>query len=137
MNAQSTLRWFLRLIGTASLLALLFVPAPYACMNDIHRLLGMGPLPDAPVVGYLARSTSAFYGLLGGLLWLVSFDLPRYRPLVIYLGASFVVLGLALAVIDTAVGLPHFWRMGEGPLDTAFGVVILALAWKRSDRDAS
>jgi len=127
MDSQFALRWLLRLIGIGSLLALLFVPAPYACMNDIHRLLGMGPLPDAPVVGYLARSTSGFYALLGGLLWLVSFDLIRFRPVVIYLGAAFVAFGLSLTVIDTVEGLPRFWRLGEGPLDTAFGVAILWL----------
>lgn len=130
MNSQFALRWFLRVIGTASLLALLFVPAPYACMNDIHRLLGMGLLPDAPVVGYLARSTSAFYALLGGLMWLVSFDLVRYRPVIVYLGTVFVVLGLSLTVIDHLEGLPAFWRFVEGPLDAAFGAVILALDYR-------
>jgi hypothetical protein len=28
-----------------------------------------------PVVGSLARSTSAFYAMLGGLFWIISFDL--------------------------------------------------------------
>lgn len=132
MNSPFALRWFLRLIGTASLLALLFVPAPYACMNDIHRLLGMGTLPDAPVVGYLARSTSGLYALLGGLLWLVSFDLVRYRPVLFYLGAAFVVFGLSLAAIDHVEGLPAFWRFVEGPLDVAFGAVILWLSFRVS-----
>jgi hypothetical protein len=131
---STVLRWFLRLIGTASLLAILFVPAPYACMNSIHRLLGMGVLPDAPVVGYLARSTSAFYALLGGLLWLVSFDLARYRPILWYLGAVFILFGLSLAAIDSIEGLPLFWRVGEGPIDTAFGVIILWLNYRAQDR---
>jgi hypothetical protein len=131
MDSQVALRWLLRLIGTGSLLALVFVPVPSAWMNDIHRLLGMGPLPDAPVVGYLARSTSAFYALFGGLLWLVSFDVARYRPVVLYLGGAFVVFGLCLAVIDAVEGLPRFWRLAEGPLDAAFGAAILWLGRHR------
>ena len=127
MDKPFALRWLLRLIGTGSLSALLFVPVPYACMNAIHRLLGMGLLPDAPVVGYLARSTSAFYALLGGLLWLVSFDTTRYRPVIVYLGAAFVAIGLSLAVIDRIEGLPPFWHLAEGPIDTLFGVAILWL----------
>lgn len=131
MDSQFVLRWFLRVIGTGSLSALLFVPAPYACMNGIHGLLGMGVLPDAPVVGYLARSTSAFYGLTGGLLWLVSFDTQRYRPVIAYLGAGFVALGLSLAAIDWIEGLPLFWRVAEGPIDALFGVAILWLNRRR------
>jgi len=131
---STLLRWFLRLIGTASLLAILFVPAPYACMNSIHRLLGMGVLPDAPVVGYLARSTSGFYALLGGLLWVVSFDLARYRRILWYLGVSFVLFGLSLAAIDSIEGLPLFWRVAEGPIDAGFGVIILWLNYHAHDR---
>ena len=131
MDSQFVLRWFMRAIGTGSLCALLFVPAPYACMNGIHGLLGMGTLPDAPVVGYLARSTSAFYGLLGGLLWLVSLDTLRYRPVITYLGVAFIAFGLLLAAIDTVEGLPLFWRVGEGPIDALFGLVILWLSRQR------
>jgi len=71
-NSEQVLKLFLRLIGSAALLALIFVAAPHAWMDAIHAQMGMGQLPDAPVVGYLARSTSAFYALLGGLLWVVS-----------------------------------------------------------------
>jgi hypothetical protein len=103
-------------------------------MNAIHRLLGMGPLPDAPVVGYLARSTSAFYALLGGLLWLVSFDVARFRPVVLYLGAALVALGLSLTAIDAIEGLPAFWRLAEGPLDVAFGAALLWLGSRQTAR---
>jgi hypothetical protein len=54
--------------------AAFFVAAPYSWMNAIHQWLGLGVLPDAPVAGYLARSTSAFYAMLGGLLWVLLFD---------------------------------------------------------------
>ena len=46
-------------------------------MVAMHADLGLGRLPDAPIVGYLARSTSAFYAIEGGLFWVVSIDLVR------------------------------------------------------------
>ena len=77
MSSEGRLKLILRLLGGSSLTAVIFVAAPTAWMRDIHASLGMGPLPEGPVVGYLARSTSAFYALVGGLFWLVSFDLQR------------------------------------------------------------
>ena len=50
----------LRVIGCVSLTAVVFVYVPYSWMNSIHQLVGMGDLPIEPIVGYLARSTSAF-----------------------------------------------------------------------------
>ena len=119
------LRFLLRLFGTSSLFALVFVAAPHSWMATIHAGLGMGPLPDSPVVWYLARSTSAFYAILGGLFWLVSFDPPRYRSVLIYLGSALTLLGLTLFVIDVCEGLPLFWTLWEGPIVTLFGVAIL------------
>ena len=122
------LRLFLRIIGTAALLALVAVIMPYLWMNAIHQWLGMGQLPAEPIVGYLARSTSAFYALLGGLFWVASFDLHRHRMVLCYLGIVIVIFGTALFVVDLLEGMPLWWTIGEGPFNIVFGVVILALA---------
>ena len=37
-------------------------------------------VPVGPLVEYMARGWSAFYFMLGGLIWLFSTDLPRYLP---------------------------------------------------------
>jgi hypothetical protein len=115
-------------MGSASLLGLIFVAVPYAWMDSIHVALGMGPLPEEPVVGYLARSTSAFYALLGGLLWVVSFDLVRHRRVLAYLGAAVTSLGVILLVVDWAEGMPSFWTIWEGPFVAAFGLSMLFLS---------
>lgn len=116
---------FLRTIGSASLLAIIFVAAPYSWMNSIHQLLGMGQLPSQPVVGYLARSTSAFYAILGGLLWLTTFDLSRHWLVLNYLGFVFLLFGGAIFIIDWCEGMPYSWKMIEGPADVLFGILIL------------
>jgi len=122
------LKLLLRMIGSASLLALIFVVVPYESMDAIHRSLGMGPLPDQSVVGYLARSTSAFYAMLGGLLWLVSFDLRRHRRVLIYLGYAISVFGIALLWVDWWEGMPMFWKLWEGPFVLVIGIAISILS---------
>ena len=99
-STVAALKLLLRVVGSASLLALIFVVAPESRMVSMHADLGLGRLPDAPIVGYLARSTSAFYAIEGGLFWVVSFDLVRYRPVVRYLGATTAVFGVVLLGVD-------------------------------------
>jgi len=131
--AERLSRLHLRALGTVSLSALIFVAVPYAQMDAIHRWLGLGRLPDAPIVGYLARSTSAFYAFLGGLLWVVSFDLRRHRQVLCYVGCALIALGAALFAVDWLEGLPLFWRVGEGPIDAAFGASLLWLGLREHD----
>jgi len=83
---------------------------------------------DAPIVGYLARSTSAFYALYGGLLLVLSLNLSRYRPLLSCVGIGTILLGAALTGVDRVEGLPFFWQVAEGPFDMAAGTILLLLA---------
>ena len=128
MTSPSALRLILRTVGGVSLLAAIFIFVPFSWMDGIHRWLGMGELPDSPVVGYLARSTSAFYALLGGLFWVLSSDLGRYRPVLIYLGIAVTLLGLALLGVDWVEGMPLYWRLGEGPYVIVLGLAMLLLS---------
>jgi hypothetical protein len=114
-------------MGFFSLTALAFVVAPRSWMRSTHEWLGMGPMPDTPVVWYLARSTSAFYALLGGLFWVVSFDPRRHRSVLLYLGAAVTLLGVALLVTDWWEGLPLYWKVWEGPFVIVFGLALLLL----------
>lgn len=126
MTTDSFLKLLLRVIGTAALFAVFAVVMPHSWMDAIHRWLGMGELPDEPIVGYLARSTSAFYALLGGLFWVVSFDLHRHRMVLRYIGVAVVVFGVALFAVDLLERMPLWWSLCEGPFNTAFGIYILA-----------
>lgn len=112
-------------MGSVSGLAVFAVVMPYCWMDAIHQWLGMGKLPDEPIVGYLAKSTSAFYALLGGLLWTVSFHLHRNRLVLRYLGVAVTFFGVALFVVDMVEGMPLFWKISEGPINIIFGIIIL------------
>jgi hypothetical protein len=125
MTRDRFLILFLRIVGTVSGLAALCAVMPLRAMDAAHRALGMGPLPSGPIVEYLARSTSAFYALLGALLWTASLDLPRYRPLLRVLGFGLIAFAALLLWTDLKAGLPAFWQAGEGPLDALFGIILV------------
>lgn len=77
-RAERVLQLCMRGVATVTLLAAIFIAAPFAWMNSIHSRLGMGDLPEAPIVGYLARSSSALDTLFGGLTCVISTDLRRH-----------------------------------------------------------
>jgi hypothetical protein len=124
--AETFLRVVLRWVGTVSLLAMVAVVMPYSWMDATHQWLGLGRMPDQPIVGYLARSVSAFYALLGGLLWALSFDLQRHRPTLCFLGVAIMIFGAMLIGIDWVEQLPLYWRLWEGPWVMVIGA---AIAW--------
>ena len=119
------------------LLALVLVVAPRAWMEEMHIWLGLGVFPDTPIVWYLARSTSAFYAMMGGLYWLASYDMGRQRRLLLFLGWWTVVLGVMLFGIDLWVGLPLSWTLSEGPVVILMGVARLYLISRMADTHAS
>jgi hypothetical protein len=134
MNTLSTtvsercLRFLLRYLGIVCLLAIGAVCMPYQWMNRIHQSLGMGLLPSEPIVGYLARSLSFFYAVMGGLMLLCSFDLHRHKRVLCYFGAAFILFGAVVWGVDYIEGMPVYWKRFEGPFVIVVGVAILFLA---------
>jgi hypothetical protein len=122
------LKWLLRLIGGVELLAIPFLLFPFPWMNAVHdRALGLGPLPNAPIVEYMARCLSALYAVHGSVVFWISFDVSRYRPLIRFLGGLHLALGLTVLSIDFTSGLPLWWVFGEGPGIAVGGVLLLVL----------
>ena len=117
----------LRVSGVVLLTALIPVVMPFAWMDDIHRWLGMGKLPDAPIMGYLTRSLSAMYALHGALVFFVSLDVRRYLPVVQCLAVLGILFGIGMLLIDRAVGIPPRWAYCEGPSVIVLGAVLLWL----------
>jgi hypothetical protein len=117
----------LKFIGLAAMLAVVPVFMPHAWMDECHARMGLGTLPEWPIIVYLTRSLSAMYAVHGGLLWLVANDLRRYAPIVTYLGLAFIGFGAASLWIDMRAGLPEFWIASEGPFAILFGLAVLVL----------
>jgi hypothetical protein len=126
MNAERLLVWLLRLGGLSTLLALPASFLPFAWMDAIHQRVGLGPLPDVPITGYLTRSLSWFYAMHGALWLFLSTDVWRYRLLIRLLFALNIAFGVGLVLLDWRVGMPLPWTLCEGPLIILFS---LALLW--------
>ncbi len=118
----------LRFAGVILLSAFGAVFLPVAWMAATHRWLGLGEFPTYPIVDYLTRSISILYGIKGGLYLLLSTDVRRFRPVIIYSAGAAVGFGLAMLVIDVGAGLPWQWTLGEGPCVILAGTAILVLA---------
>jgi hypothetical protein len=118
----------LRFVGVTALFALVAVFMPLSWMASIHRWLGLGEMPTAPVVEYLARSVSIFYALFGALCLVMAADLERYRPLVRFLGLALALLSVVLLCVDLAAGMPWWWSASEGSEGVALGALMFVLA---------
>lgn len=130
MRAHQALPLLLRVIGFMGLLAIFAVFMPRSWMASCHEGMGLGPFPYKPggaITEYLARTVSAFYAVMGGLMWLVAGNVRRYAAVVTYLGMVFLVFGLVVLVIDIRLRMPVWWILTEGPFTFAMGAIILIL----------
>lgn len=126
-RSERRLTILLRVVGAANALAIVAVFMPRAWILACHEMLGMGPFPEAPVAEYLARSTSFFYVLLGGVLWWLSLDVRRHGRIIAVLGVVTIASGVILLATDMRAGMPWWWIVGEGPFVVALGVAFLLL----------
>lgn len=117
----------LRVLGTLDLLALVVVLMPHEAIEQLHHYSGLGQLSVHPTTGYLVRATSSLYALHGAMLWWVSFDIPRYAPLIRFLGWAALFHGALLIGIDVTEEMPTWWTLAEGPGFAVIGIVVLLL----------
>jgi len=125
----------LRLSAAMMAFALIAVFMPGEWIDATHRWLGMGDFPEEPISYYLARSLSAFYAIFGGLLWLISVDLERYRNIGFYLCYAGLAFGPIVLFIDISADMPFYWTLLEGPFVIILSVVLLALLKKARRTD--
>ncbi len=82
-------------------------------MAVTNEWLGMGTLPEKPIVEYLARSTSALCALYGGLLLLLATDVHRYAAVIRYQAIVTICLASAGAIFGFRAGMPAWWMTGD------------------------
>ena len=112
-TAERWLKLLLRLFGGTSALAIFAFFMPRSWMAITHEWLGMGTLPDKPVVEYLARSTSALCALYGGFLLLLARDVHRYAVAIRYQAIATICLASAGAVFGLRAGMPGWWMISD------------------------
>lgn len=116
----------LRGLGLVSCSAFLAVIMPHDWMASIHQRIGLGELPDLPMVAYLSRSLSLFYAWLGLLVFRASFDVDHHLPWIRFFAITGLVVAVVQTVIDLFAPVPVWWLIAEGGfLFVYFG----ALTW--------
>jgi ABC-type branched-subunit amino acid transport system permease subunit len=132
MTADRLLLGLVRVNAAILLLAAPCTLLPFDWMNAIHReLLGLGELPNQPIVLYMARSLALTYALHGAVVLGVTLGWPRYRPAVPYLAMLHILFGLSIVAIDLSASLPWWWTLGEGG-SAIFGLVVLVVSFRAS-----
>src|SRR5437773_11758064 len=92
INAEGWLKLLLRLFGGTAAMAIFPFVMQRSWMAVVHEPLGMGMLPDKPIVEYLARATSALSASYGFLLLWLSMDVRRYRYVIAYQPGEMIIL---------------------------------------------
>lgn len=117
----------LRIIGVIDLLAIGAAVMPFAWMQRVHAALGLGEMPEAPVVEHLARSTSIFYAVHAVTILYLSTDVPRFRPVIRFLAWLALAHGALLLWSDIRSGMPTWWAVAESGGVIFEGVLVLLL----------
>ena len=124
---EKYLKWLLQAFGAVTVVAWFPFIMPRSWMAAVHEWLGMGMLPDRPVVEYLARTTSALYGYLGGLYLLLATDVRRYARVITYCAVATLVLTAVNTALCLRAGMPPWWMWSDVLVCWLFGVGILFL----------
>jgi hypothetical protein len=131
-NTDRYAAFVLRFLGACALFAVIAVFNPMSWMAATHHRLGLGELPTAPIVEYLARSLSAFYFFFGVLSLLAASDIDRYRPIARVLAVTFLLMGVLFVWLGQASEMPGWWPLFQGPPQIGLGALLLFLT--RADR---
>jgi len=137
MNSRILTAWILRLSGAVEILAFIAVIMPRSWMEISHAWLGMGEMPNAPVLMFMIRQASYTYGMHGVSLWVLASDVIRFRKLVILNGIAYLLAGPIFFWIDCTTGMPWYWTAIDSLGCLCFGAAILGLNLIGSDRSAS
>ena len=132
MNSQQLQAWLLRLVGVFELLAFFAVVMPRSWMEASHAWLGMGAMPEGPVLMFMIRQASYVYGMHGVSLFVLAADVERFRPLVRLNGVSFLLAAPVFFLIDYVEGMPAWWTLMDSAGCGVFGA---ALLWLTRGRD--
>ena len=124
---ENYLKLLLQAFGAVTAVALVSFVMPRSWMAVVHEWLGMGVLPDNPVVEYLARTTSALYGFLGGLYLVLATDVRRFARVITYSAVATLLISAVNTALCLRAGMPTWWMWSDVVACWLFGVGILFL----------
>ena len=124
---RKVLVWLLRLTGTVEAFAFVSVVMPRSWMEMSHEWLGMGVMPVIPVLDFMIRQASYTYGFHGISLWVLSFDVERFKPLITVNGIAYLIAAPVFFLIDYTAGMPLWWAVSDSLACGLGGAALLLL----------
>lgn len=102
-------RWLLRSAAMILFTGLPGILLPRVAIEKYSWLMRLEQPNLQPLMVYLGGNAGYVFVVLGILVWLISNDVVRYRPLVIACGWMFLAGGPAYLSIDLQCPLPAWW----------------------------
>ena len=133
MNPNRLQSWILRLTGATEILAFFAVVMPRSWMEASHSWLGLGEMPNGPLIMFMIRQASYAYGMHGVSLWLLAADVKRYRTLIVFNAISFLLASVVFTLIDYSTGMPFWWTIVDGFGCGSFGAAVLWLDRRQAE----
>jgi hypothetical protein len=112
-NAERWLKLLLFIWGFPPVLALIAFVMPTSWMASAHEWLGMGALPNKPIVDYLARYASAMSALYGLFVLLLMTDVRRYAPVIRLQAIAVILLAGVGSIFSWRAGMPLWWVIAD------------------------
>src|SRR4029453_3807687 len=82
-------------------------------MEQSPAWLGLGTMPDGPLIMFMIRQASYVYGMHGVSLWVLASDVQRFQPMIVLNGISFTLAGAVFFAIDYSAGMPLWWTISD------------------------
>src|SRR6185436_18926861 len=108
MNQERLLVWLLRLCGAVEIFAFIAVVMPRSWMEISHAWIGLGAMPEGPVLMFMIRQASYTY--------------------VVFNAIAFLVAAPVFFLIDFTSGMPWWWTMSDPVSCGLFGAALLLLS---------
>ncbi len=124
----------LRFMALSMAIALPAVLAPWLAIEKLSWWAGLGLPPRVPLLAYMTAGGSAVYLGQAVLLWFMSCDVERYRPLIVVTGCGYLVCAPVFWWIHTQAGMPHWWRVLDSMGCLLGGTLLLAVARRHLDK---
>jgi hypothetical protein len=112
-DAEWLLKALLYAYGGICVVAVFPFVMPQRWMAVVHEWLGMGALPDRPIVEYLARATSALCAFYGGLLLVLARDVRRYAAVITYQAIALIAIATVAVFFNVKARLPIWWVIND------------------------
>lgn len=102
-------RWLLRIAALVQFTGLPGALLPGEAIEKYSWLMGFGQPDLGPITIYLSGNAGYVFVAFGIVVWVISTDLVRYRPLVTLCGWIYLIAAPAYLSIDLQCPLPWWW----------------------------